>query len=94
MSVGVFLISPLDIFYDLQVELAFAQYARGGLSSVEAELDHRHMHEPEARAFMRDISSMCDSDHRIESNLVFFVLHSRYHVVCFGQLQKQPAQSK
>ena len=58
------LIASKELFQAFQPELALIQYAHGGLSAVETELDDRYIEELESQAIMRDIDSLyADSDH-------------------------------
>ena len=57
-------IASKELLQAFQPELALIQYAHGGLSAVETELDHRYIAELEAQADMRHIDSLyADSDH-------------------------------
>ena len=58
------LIACRTLFAAFHPELARIEYAHGGLSAVETELEHRYIEKIEMEAMMKDIDSRyADSDH-------------------------------
>ena len=51
------LLACKTLFHAFLPELARIEYAHGGLSAVETELEHRYIEELEMEAIMRDIQS-------------------------------------